>query len=89
MPHVSGHLIGYQSGGYFQPDHVPEGIDSRGGFILLKEDKSSPSAKESGVTLPEFTTGYPRISFDYSEVVGGSEFTAGYYYGVKNLREGA
>jgi hypothetical protein len=85
MPHASGRIIAYQSGGYFQPDAVPHGIDGRGGFILLKEEKTSPSAKDSAISAPIWS----RISFDYSEIEGGGEFTAGYYYGVKNLSEDA
>jgi hypothetical protein len=71
----------------FAPDRVPQGIDSRGGFILLKEERTSPSAKDSAIDLYTYPV-ETRISFDYSDIEGDGEMKAGYYYGVKNVKEG-
>ncbi len=88
MPHVAGEVTwANQSGGNFAPDSVSQGIDTRGGFILLTREKNALDAKDSSIDILDMFRPEARISFDYSEVESGGDMKAGYYYGVKNLRE--
>jgi hypothetical protein len=86
MPHATGKKIpSMLTGADFMPDYIPNGIDARGGFILLEEKQGEPGARLSEIFIKEYPVGV-RVNFDYTEIESGAgETKPGYYYGVTNL----